>query len=296
VIAERSVVAGGAELRWVESGEGPGPPFLLLHGIGWCRDHWNDVLGPLGEHRRTIALDLPGFGRSSAPPGPYSPAWLAGGVRSFLDAIGVERAIVAGNSLGGLVGLHFAAAWPERTVALAALAPTLPNDGPPPSIKTTLVFTLGALPGVGVALMRAAWRRPPEAQVAESVARNMVDPSRLSAGTRALLEDHARRRGRSPDLQRANLLAQRHMLSAVTARRLQTWDVVRAVRVPAAFIWGKEDRAVPVGIGHRAVAELPGAHLIVLDDCGHNPQLEHPGELARALVSFARAAEAGGVS
>jgi pimeloyl-ACP methyl ester carboxylesterase len=78
------------------------------------------------------------------------------------------------------------------------------------------------------------------------------------------------------------------MMWALSARRETTWRVLRSVRVPTLFIWGAADRLVPVGVGERAVQELPGSELIVIDDCGHNPQMECPEEFAASAIAFAR--------
>lgn len=292
MIVERETLVAGIPIRWAEAGEGDAPPFLLLHGLGSDHAKWLDAMPHLAAHRRAIALDLPGFGRSGAPDASYAPSWVAGGVRAFCDAIGVERAIVVGNSFGGLVATYFAAAWPERCEAAVLVAPVLPNDGPQPSAKIALGFLATALPGVGSVLTRSYWRRPPERIVAESLARNTVDPARVSPETRARLLADAQRKAASPPLLRAAYRSTRQTMWAVTGRRETTWATLRSVRVPTLLLWGAEDRVLPAHIGHRAVERLPGSHLIVIDDCGHNPQMEKPEEFARAVGAFVRALDA----
>lgn len=287
-IAERTTRVGVADISWVESGSGD-PPFVLVHGLGSSTVKWLEVLPLLGAHRRAIALDLPGFGRSSAVPGRYSPAWFAGAIRAFMDAIGVASAIPVGNSLGGLAVAYLAGAWPERCEGLVLVSPALPNEGPQPSARIVAGMAALSLPLVGPALLRSHLRRPAEEVTREALARNVADPSRVSPRTVALLEEEARARAGDPDRQRATLAATRRLVWALTGMREATWRALRAVRVPTMFLWGSRDAMVPLEVGERAVREVPGAHLVVLDGLGHNPQIEDPEAFAAAVTSFARA-------
>src|SRR3989442_1632787 len=137
MIAEHETSISGTRIHWLESGSAD-PPFLLIHGWGSSTAKWLDVLPVLGEQHRAIALDMPGFGQSDAPPGPYTASWLAGGILAFLDEIGVDQAIWVGNSLGGLVAIYGAAARPERVSGLVAVSPALPSDARPPSLQIVL--------------------------------------------------------------------------------------------------------------------------------------------------------------
>lgn len=292
--AERTVAIGRTRVRFVEAGDGAGDPLLLVHGLGSGMVRWRDLIPHLARVRRTVALDLPGFGASDAPPGPYSPAWLAGALRAFMDAVGIERALLVGNSLGGLVAIWFAAAWPQRTSGLALLAPALPNEGPPASRRVVLGALVPAIPVLGDAVFRRSMRRPADTLVRETLERNCADPARVAPGTVDAMLEEMRARQRSPDHLRAAVAANRALVWAVTARRAQTWRVAASVRVPVVLLWGDRDLLMPVHIGSRAVERIPGAHLVILDETGHNPQLERPAELAGALVAFARAVEARG--
>jgi len=289
MLEERHVkLPGGVRLHYAEDGAGS-PPILLIHGLGSAGVKFYDAIPSLAQHRRTIALDLPGFGRSDAPRGSYAPGWAAGAVRAFMDELGIERAIVAGNSYGGLVATYLAATWPERVEALMLAAPVLPNDGPPSS--GALLFVAGALPLIGPRAQARYWRRDPKVVVAESLLRNCADPARVSFRVRELLEQDVARKAASPSHRRAASLAQRAVVWAVTGRREITWRVFGSIRVPTVLLWGDADRVLPVGVGHVAITRLPGAHLIVMDDCGHNPQMEKPEEFAGALLAFSRSLE-----
>src|ERR671932_1977557 len=112
---ERHIEVEGHEVRYLTAGEGP--PLVLLHGVGTSSGEWSWVLPDLARNHRVYTIDLPGYDGSYEPPD-YSPAYTAQFVSSFLDAVGVERAVVVGNSFGGLVALRLALSEPERVSAL----------------------------------------------------------------------------------------------------------------------------------------------------------------------------------
>ncbi len=288
MIGEHETNVRGTNIHWLEAGSGD-EPFLLIHGFGSSTAKWLDVLPLLGAERRAIALDLPGFGASDAPAGPYSPAWLAGAVLAFCDEIGVARAIWTGNSLGGLIAIHAAAAEPERVTALIGVDAALPTESAGrPSPRVLVSFVAPALPVFGELIYRRYVQRPPEVLVRESLERNCARPERISETTWAALVADARGRVGRPAHARAVVRANRQMMWALSARREQTWRVLDAVRVPTLFIWGARDRLISVDAGEQAVRRLPGSELVVIDDCGHNPQMECPDEFAAAAIAFAR--------
>ena len=112
---ERHIDVEGHRVRYLTAGEGP--PLVLLHGVGTSSGEWSWVLPALAHNNLVYAIDLPGYDGSYEPPD-YSPAYTASFVSSFLDAVGVERAVIVGNSFGGLVSLHLALSNPARVSAL----------------------------------------------------------------------------------------------------------------------------------------------------------------------------------
>src|SRR5204863_5721327 len=98
-------LAGGERVCTLTSGEGP--DVVLVHGLGSTKSSFVDVAAILARDFRVHAIDLPGFGASSKPvTASYSAGWLAGIVRETLDALDIERAHVAGNSLGGRIAIE----------------------------------------------------------------------------------------------------------------------------------------------------------------------------------------------
>ena len=105
---------------------GAGPDVLLIHGLGGAKSSFFDTAAALSRDYRVHALDLPGFGSSSKPAtAPYTARWFAETVRDTMDALGISRAHVAGNSMGGRVAIELGLRHPERVAALALLAPAV---------------------------------------------------------------------------------------------------------------------------------------------------------------------------
>src|SRR5581483_10526690 len=106
--------ADGVELYYESLGEGP-PLILQAH------DHraWLFFQAPyFAQHYTVYTFDRRGTGRSAAPPGPWTMADFARDVRAFMDALGIDQAIIGGSSLGGIVAAQFGVDYPERAKAL----------------------------------------------------------------------------------------------------------------------------------------------------------------------------------
>ncbi len=111
---------GTHSLRAQVGGQGP-PDFLCLHGLVDTLEIWDRVVGPLEQRGRVIRFDQRGHGESGAPDGPYTREDLAADVVGVLDQLGVERAILVGHSMGGIVSMATALAHPDRVAGLVLL-------------------------------------------------------------------------------------------------------------------------------------------------------------------------------
>lgn len=284
---ERFHTLGRTRLRVLEDGPASeASAFVLVHGLAGSSARWRDLIPHLARVRRTLALDLPGFGRSGAPDGPYTMPWFAGAVRATMDAAGIDRAVVIGNSMGGLVAMHLASAEPARTDALVLSSPALPPVARPRRDVLT-GFIAPMIPGLGPRLYRAhVRRRTPEILVREMLLRNVAHPDAVSRETIAALEDEARETASTPGRARALERTNRALGWAISGARERTWALARSLRVPVLLVWGEHDLMLPVQTGEAAVREIPGAQLVVLDGLGHNPYLEAPERFARTVLTF----------
>jgi pimeloyl-ACP methyl ester carboxylesterase len=262
-MSHRTIVADGVRLRVLDVGQGP--PVLLLHGLSASLDIWAHVVDALATSHRVVAPDLPGHGESAKPDAPYTIDFYAGVVRTLARELGVERAIVAGSSLGGKIALELGCWYPGFVRALVLAAPAAEYArGLRPFGRAIQVLSRPAV-------MRAALERALEqtfydrAQIGH-VTRRKILGARLAAPDFA---DFARAVARSVG---GVLAAEAQPLGRVTQ--------------PALVVWGREDRIVPV---HRSAAlarAIPHARLRIVERCGHIAMLEQPGEFNRHVAEF----------
>jgi pimeloyl-ACP methyl ester carboxylesterase len=150
-IEERYVEAGGLSVRYLVAGEGP--PLLLLHGAGENALDWRWVMPDLAAAHSVYAPDLPGSPGSAIPATGYSPGFFERFVAAFLDALGVERASMIGNSLGGLAALRLALSEPARASSLVLVGSAGLGREVSPALRAL------ALPGYGA--LAVAWGKTP---------------------------------------------------------------------------------------------------------------------------------------
>jgi pimeloyl-ACP methyl ester carboxylesterase len=236
---------------------GTGPPLVLLHPLGADRRAWDPVLELLSGHREVIPVDLPGFGESEPLPGSPTPRALARALADFLHRIGVSRPHVAGNSLGGWVGLELALAGDVRSVTGIAPAGLWPRPlAPKPGVARRLA-RLG-LPLVDLVSASAAGRRLLLAGV-------VAKPGNVPADAAAHL---VRSYATAPGFREVN-----------DAMRAGRFEALERIRVPVTLVWPEHDRLVripswlPPRVGTR-----------VLEGCGHIPMWDDPSALARVLL------------
>jgi pimeloyl-ACP methyl ester carboxylesterase len=246
---------------------GSGEPVLMVHGIGSQWQVWSPMIERLEGERELIAVDLPGFGGSDALPDGVEPTpdALADSLVAFLDEIGLERPLVVGNSLGGLLTLELARRGRARAaVAICPSGFALPRE----RRYATRRFKLE------VPMARRIVRRAPE------LVRNPIARTPLFAGFMAypwrVPPDEAvemfRNLASSPGFD-----ATLDGLSEFTFRDGQEIDV------PVTIVWGTRDFLLLPRQAARAGRVIPGARVIRVPRAGHVPTYDQPDELARIV-------------
>ena len=226
--------------RWIERGRGE--PVVFLHGLMGEMDHWESTLEALASICRALAPELPIFDGARAK---ASIEGLADYVERFMIALGIERAVLGGNSLGGHLALELALTQPHRVGGLiltgsSGLFERSFTRGVPHVPTTAFVRDKMEEVFYDPALVTPAW--------VESVRRILV--------TRAY--------------------ALRLVHVARSAKRSNLEDRLRTIRVPTLLVWGKDDRITPVEVAERFRALIPEAELVTIANCGHAPMLEQP--------------------
>ena len=274
-------LAGGERVCTLTSGDGP--DVVLIHGLGSTKSSFVDVAAILARDFRVHAIDLPGFGASSKPvTASYSARWLAGTVRETLDALDVERAHVAGNSLGGRIAIELGLRHPERVGGLALLCPAVAFVGRSyPALVRLLRPEVALLPHQ---LSRAMIERRVHELFGD---RGVVHPSLAD-----LVVDEFRRTYASPGGRVAFFAALRKIYLDQPFGDDGFYPRLAELGAPSLFVWGERDEVIRPSLRHHVAQWLPDAEQVVLEDCGHLPQVERPehvGELLRE--HFARAGE-----
>lgn len=238
-------------------------PVLLVHGFASNHDVWDPLEPALRASRRTISVDLPGFGWSQRVEGDYSPAALARDLEDVLDAAGARQADVVAHSWGSSITLALALARPARVRRIVLIGAWIYDEQLPPAARWSRT------PGVGEAIFTAFYRERPEDRFPAAFEDDAIVSQRLVEAIDRSLE--------RPGTARAALAAIRGMCF------LQQEGRYRTIQHPTLLLWGASDRVARPRFGERLAAEMPHATLAVVQRAGHFPMLEAPGR-TRALV------------
>ena len=261
-----TIAAAGIRTNYHDAGQGD--PVLLIHGSGpgvsaWA--NWRLVMPQLAQQRRVIAPDMAGFGYSERPAGfAYGlDAWVRQAV-GLLDALGIARADLVGNSFGGGLALALAIRHPERVRRLVLMG----------SVGVPFAITPG---------LDAVWGYEPSLRAM----RALLD---IFAFDRALVNDELARLRYEASIRpgfhesfAAMFPAPRQRWVDALASREQD---IRRVPHETLVIHGREDRVIPLANAHTLADWIPRAQLHVYGRCGHWTQIEHAARFARLVGDF----------
>ncbi|MCV7225823.1 alpha/beta fold hydrolase [Mycolicibacterium komossense] len=255
---------------------GDGEALLLIHGMAGSSATWRDVIPALAKNYRVIAPDLLGHGQSDKPRGDYSLGAFAASLRDLLDELGIARATVIGQSLGGGIAMQFAYQHRDRCERVVLIG----SGGLGPDLSWTL--RLLSAPGAELILP-------------------VIAPSQvLSAGNKikSLLSSAGVQSARGAELWSAySSLSDRdtrnaflRTLRSVVDYRGQAVSALNKLhltaQMPVMFIWGDKDKIIPVSHGYAAHEALPGSRLEILPGLGHFPHVESPTQVVALLEDF----------
>jgi pimeloyl-ACP methyl ester carboxylesterase len=269
----KTVEIGGRKIAYLEAGAGA--PLLLLHGVGHSSTAWLRSIPALARHRRVLAPDLPGHGRSASPDAPYDPPYFARFAMEFVAALGSERVDAAGNSLGGLTLMLAALERPSAFRRLVLADPLGFTKPPAPPLDDAMLAIIGlwlSFPRTR-ALIRAGYassffdpKRLDEASVDEFASR-LIDEPRMSAARRTLREVF-------------------HFSKHVDG----LYERLSHLEPPVLVIWGKNDPVLPSKDAEIARRVLPAPRIEVLERFGHCPQIEQSEAFCALVLDFLNAA------
>ncbi len=270
----------GARVHYRRAGEGE--PILLLHGIAHSCRAWDRVVVPLAERYDVIALDMLGCGLSDKPDTDYSLGSQAVAVRFVLDELGLDSVIAVGHSLGGGVAMTLAYHYPERVGRLALVS----SGGLGKELHP--IFRMATLPWAPEYVMRGIFHplaRAPRNALTSMFTRATGDPFFFNPeGHRADMEELLETM-EQPAAQRA-FLAMLRSASSVAGQAVSALDRLGLASFPILIVWGREDHVFPVQHAYRAAEVVPEAHVVVIDECGHFPQVEATSTFTHELLDW----------
>ncbi len=252
------VRTGGLTVHVQVAGPRAAPPLLLLHSLGTSLHVWDAQAEALARDWRVIRPDMRGHGLTEVTPGPYTLHGLAGDALAVLDALGVERAHVAGLSIGGAIAQALAARAPARVRSLVLC-------------DTAMAFPPEALWRERAALVRAQGMAPIVAPVLARWVTEAFAGDPAAEGLRAMLRrtDPEGYAGAAEALAGADLTAG-----------------TSALRLPTLLLVGEHDAATPPEAARTMAATIPGATVTVLPGAAHIPTVQTPEAVTEAMRGF----------
>lgn len=277
--SELALGAGRQLVHWRDEGPpGNGPPIVLLHGTSDSLHAWDGWARELSKTRRVLRLDLPGFGLTGpAVDDDYRIAAYVRFLTAFLDAQGLSRAVLVGNSLGGEVAWMTAAAQPSRVAGLVLVDPA------------GLPFTPEHVPAgfAAAAFAPTAWVSQfllPRPLVRSSVEAVWGDPSKV---TPELVDHYFEMALREGNRRALSLRAQAFLAEHGGPAYQQAWATLQT---PTLLLWGERDALIPPRFAqqylHQRAPGAPAAQLVVLPGLGHVPHIEDPAASLAAALPF----------
>jgi 2-hydroxy-6-oxonona-2,4-dienedioate hydrolase len=252
----------GQKIHYLEIGSGP--TVILLHGLGGDKTNWAFTAPALAKNYHVYVPDQIGFGESDKPLIDYRVGTLVDFLDGFYKKLGITKATVVGNSLGGWTAAAFTLAHPDK------------------------VDRLVLVDSAGYSLAKTGLQAPRELLLA-------LNPATVE-GEKTLMKTILANKAMVTDAFAENAFAA-HMRKndGYTIDRfldsiLRNEDVIDGklgtIKVPTLVVWGREDGLIPLAAGQMMGNEIEGAQTVILDHCGHVPQIECAVPFNTTLLKF----------
>lgn len=260
-------IVDGVRLHVRDTGPADAPAIILLHGFGSSLHTWEPWAEKLSMQHRVVRFDLPGAGLSGLDPkGDYSDAHTLALLQDLMDQLGLAKATLIGNSMGGRLAWKFAATRPERVERLILISP----DG-----FASPGFEYGKHPEIPSSLKLMTFLLP-KAMLRMSLAPAYGDPHRLLDGIVTRYYD---------------LLLAPGVRDAMLARMAQSVledprPLLKRIQAPTLLLWGAKDGMIPFANSADYVRAIPNIRLVSFPDLGHVPHEEDPERSLEPIVKF----------
>lgn len=259
--------AGDIRIHYNEVGEGDA--VIFLHGGGPGATSWSNFfknVGVVSEQYRCLLVDQPGFGKSDSVTMTEPRSTVnARAIRDLMDVLGIEKASLIGNSMGGATSITFAVDYPDRIDKLIVMG----------SGGATAAPLFAPSPTEGIKILNEVFESPSVEGLRRLINVMLFDGSMVPD---EVLEQRYKTIMDNPD----HLTARRN--SVTTMRDLS--GQLPGIEAPTLVLHGRNDRVVPLENGLRLVTSIPNSRLVVLNQCGHWAQYEHADVFNRLVMDF----------
>jgi 4,5:9,10-diseco-3-hydroxy-5,9,17-trioxoandrosta-1(10),2-diene-4-oate hydrolase len=270
---DQFITVGNLKTRYVCAGE-QGKDIVFIHGFGTSLEIWQKNIGELSKKYRVWAFDIPGFGYSDLNAFPNYVSSITGFLKGFLESLKIEKATIAGLSLGGAISMNFAIEHPQLVEGLILVdAGGLGTDLP-------LSMRIASLPFLGELLTR-----PSRKMVYEFLKPLVYDPAVLDEAWIDFYYKIYSRQGFHASFMRAlraicNLSGpRREILEQIRSR-------ISEIQAPTLIIWGRHDASFPLEHAYYARDKIANSRLHIVEQCGHMPNFEKQDEFNQTVLEF----------
>jgi pimeloyl-ACP methyl ester carboxylesterase len=254
--------------------KGDGKPLLLIHGYGAGMWVWEKQIEALSQSYRVYVLDLIGHGFSDRPEVSYTPETYIHFLRDFMDGVGIEKATLIGNSMGGGIAWAMAILYPERVDRLILI-----NCVPPDvlhQVKNESFRTLVAIKDIPILpylVIAARGKNSIRWILLECVSNiKLITPEVVS------------RQYPLSKIKGSTWVLYSTFKHAGEALKLK--DQLSMIHKPTLFIWGERDLIFPPQVGEALHQAITGSKFLRIEKSGHIPMWETPDEVNQAILSF----------
>jgi pimeloyl-ACP methyl ester carboxylesterase len=268
-VRAQRVDVGGISWPYLEGGNPNGPPLVLVHGFGGDKDNWVFLAPHMKSDFRLIFPDMPGFGENTRDLAlDYDMATQAARLRGFLDALGLDRVHLGGNSMGGCIALRFAIDFPERLSSLTLFN----NAGVLGTKDSELQDVYNADPTVNPLIPRDA------GDFDRLMAFIAVNPRPIPGQFKKLLY---------ADFDRNRALLDKIFFGMAAELLANPYnDDLGRVTAPTLIIWGRQDRLIDPTCADVQHAGIAGSEIMIFENVGHVPMVEDPAACAAVQRPF----------
>ncbi len=253
----------GQKIHYLEAGSGP--TVILLHGLGGDASNWAATVPALSKSFHVFVPDQIGFGASDKPLANYRVGMLVDFLDGFCKKLAITKATVVGNSLGGWTAMAFTIAHPdkvERMVLVDSAGFSFEHlGGSKPTREMLEVMNVSTVEGaktlIGIIFAN------------KSMATDAV--------AETFLAEHLRRND--------GYTIERFIDSLMRGEDVVDGKLAK-IKVPTLVVWGREDLLTPLAGGKMMANEIAGSEIVILDRCGHVPQIECAAPFNAALIKF----------